>query len=133
MRPLKIFLVEDSPLIRENLSATLEELAPVLVVGSADGEDAAARWLGTPGNHADLVIVDIFLSRGSGPGVLSATRARAPHQIMVVLSNYVTAEIRRRCLELGAARVFDKSNEIEALILYCADLANAIDGGQGAT
>ena len=31
MRPLKIFLVEDSPLVRENLSATLEELAPVLV------------------------------------------------------------------------------------------------------
>ena len=75
MRPLKIFLVEDSPLVRENLSATLEELAPVLVVGSADGEDAASRWLGTPGNHADLVIVDISLSRGSGPGVLSATRA----------------------------------------------------------
>lgn len=132
MRPLKIFLVEDSPLVRENLSATLEELAPVLVVGSADGEDAAARWLGTPGNHADLVIVDIFLSRGSGPGVLSATRARAPQQTMVVLSNYVTAEVRRRCLELGAARVFDKSNEIEALILYCTELAEAIDVGQGA-
>ena len=104
----------------------------MLVVGSADGEDAAARWLGTPGNHADLVIVDISLSRGSGPGVLSATRARAPQQTMVVLSNYVTVEVRRRCLELGAARVFDKSNEIEALILYCADQAEAIDVGQGA-
>lgn len=127
MRPLMIFLVEDSPLIRENLSATLEELAPVVVVGSADGEAAAADWLATPGNHADLVIVDIFLSRGSGPGVLQATRARSPQQTMVVLSNYVTAEVRRRCLALGAASVFDKSNEIEALIEYCADLAADID------
>ena len=129
---MKIFLVEDSPLVRENLSATLEELAPVLVVGSADGEDAAARWLTSSGNHADLVIVDIFLSRGSGPGVLQTTRELSPQQTMVVLSNYVTAEVRRRCLELGAARVFDKSNEIEALILYCTELAEAIDVGQGA-
>ena len=78
------------------------------------------------------MIVDIFLTRGSGPGVLSATRVRAPQQTMVVLSNYVTAEVRRRCLELGAARVFDKSNEIEALILYCTELAEAIDVGQAA-
>ena len=127
MRPLTVFLIEDSALIRENLSATLEELAPVLVVGCADGEDAAARWLATTGNAADLVIVDIFLSRGSGPGVLQATRARSPQQAMVVLSNYVTADVRRRCLDLGAARVFDKSNEIEMLIEYCAELAAGLD------
>jgi hypothetical protein len=34
--------------------------------------------------------------------------------------------MRRKCLELGADRVFDKSNEIDALILYCCRLA---DGG----
>ena len=28
----------------------------------------------------------------------------------------------RKCLELGADRVFDKSNEIDALILYCCRL-----------
>jgi len=39
-----------------------------------------------------------------------------------VLSNYATADIRRKCLELGADRVFDKSNEIDALIEYCAQL-----------
>jgi hypothetical protein len=31
--------------------------------------------------------------------------------------------MRRRCLELGADRVFDKSNEIDALIQYCTSLA----------
>jgi DNA-binding NarL/FixJ family response regulator len=37
----------------------------------------------------------------------------------VVLSNYATPEMRRRCLELGADRVFDKSSELEELIAYC--------------
>jgi hypothetical protein len=31
--------------------------------------------------------------------------------------------MRRRCLELGAHRVFDKSNEIDGLIEYCDQLA----------
>jgi hypothetical protein len=38
--------------------------------------------------------------------------------------------MRRKCLELGADRVFDKSNEIDALILYCCRLA---DGSTGNT
>ena len=31
--------------------------------------------------------------------------------------------MRRKCLELGADKVFDKSNEIDALIQYCGRLA----------
>ena len=33
---LKVFVVEDSAVIRENLIAALEELAPVMVVGIAE-------------------------------------------------------------------------------------------------
>jgi DNA-binding NarL/FixJ family response regulator len=51
-----------------------------------------------------------------------------------MLSNYATPDIRRKCLELGADRVFDKSNDIDALIAYCARLAagEAGDSGRGA-
>ena len=38
---------------------------------------------------------------------------------MVVLSNYATTDMRKRCSQLGADAVFDKSNEIDALIDYC--------------
>ena len=41
----------------------------------------------------------------------------------VVLSNFATPDIRRRCLGLGADGVFDKSGEIDALIDYCRQLA----------
>ena len=128
MTVLKAFIVEDSPVIRENLIAALEELAPVQVVGTAEDEPGAVGWLAAATHYCDLVIIDIFLKRGSGMGVLrAATDLRRPMSL-VVLSNYATPDMRRKCLELGASRVFDKSNEIDALIMYCARLADGETG-----
>jgi DNA-binding NarL/FixJ family response regulator len=128
---LKTYLVEDSQLIRDNLIATLEELVPVAVVGTAEDEWTAVQWLARPSNEADLVIVDVFLKGGSGLGVLRAVDGLQPRRHMVVLSNYATPDMRRKCLELGAAEVFDKSNEIDALIQYCDRLANRGEGPNG--
>jgi DNA-binding NarL/FixJ family response regulator len=126
MNQLKAFIVEDSPVIRENLVAALEEMAPIRVVGSAEDEASAIGWLSSPENVCDLVVVDIFLKSGSGLGVLKTAAVLREPMKLVVLSNYATPDMRRKCLELGADRVFDKSNEIDALILYCCRLA---DGG----
>jgi DNA-binding NarL/FixJ family response regulator len=121
MHVLQTYLVEDSPVIRENLIATLEELAPVHVIGSAEDESGAVQWLGS--HKVDLVIIDLFLKGGSGLGVLRALQAQPQAPRHVVLSNYATGEMRARCLALGADGVFDKSTEIDDLIVYCNQLA----------
>ena len=127
MATLNTYIVEDSPVILENLVATLEELASVKVIGSAPDEAAAVRWLSEPGPHCDLMIIDVFLKSGSGLGVLRAA-ARAPQSVKrVVLTNYATPDMRNKCRELGADRVFDKSSELEDLIGYCSALANGAD------
>ena len=118
----RAFLVEDSPVIRANLVDTLEELLPISVVGWADGEAAASAWLDAHPDEWDLLIVDIFLNQGSGLGVIKACQQRPPHRKLAVLSNYATPDMRVKCLELGADAVFDKSNEIDALIAFCARL-----------
>ena len=123
MTVLTTYLVEDSPVIQQSLIATLQELTPVAVVGVAADEQAALQWLSDPTHEASLVIVDIFLRSGSGLGVLRAARNKLPKRHMVVLSNYATTDIRSTCLALGAEHVFDKSTEIDALILYCQTLA----------
>ena len=128
MTQLKAFIVEDSPVIRENLVAALEEMAPIEVVGTAEDEAGAISWLTGAANRCDLVVVDIFLKSGSGLGVLKAASASSLPMKLVVLSNYATPDMRRKCLELGADRVFDRSNEIDALILYCCRIA---DGNSG--
>jgi DNA-binding NarL/FixJ family response regulator len=131
MRPLRTYIVEDSLVIRESLIATLEELGPIEVVGTAEDESTAVQWLSQPGSRFDLVIVDIFLAGGSGLGVLRVSHGLLQRHKMVVLSNYATPDIRRKCLELGADRVFDKSNDIDALITYCAQLAAGEGGNSG--
>ena len=132
MHLLKTYIVEDSPVIRQSLIATLEELAPVVVVGTAADEAEANHWLAQSENVVELVIVDIFLKTGSGLGVLRAAQLANSAQTgnsparrkLVVLSNYATADMRIKCQDLGADRVFDKSNDIDALLLYCNQLAS---------
>ena len=79
------------------------------------------------GDEWELAIVDLFLKQGSGLGVLQACMSRRPDQKVVVLSNYATPDIRKRCAQFGVDAVFDKSNEIDALIDFCiaARLASA--------
>lgn len=130
MSNLRTYIVEDSVVIRDNLIAMLEEMVPVQVVGYAEDEATAVQWLREPANECQLGIIDIFLKRGSGLGVLRAMRAADKQTKLVVLSNYATPDMRRACIELGADKVFDKSNEIDSLLHYCERLA-AGDTGAG--
>ena len=124
---LNTYIVEDSPVIRESLIATLEELVPLRVVGTAEDEAAAWHWLARHGQEVDLVIVDIFLRAGSGLGVLRMAQASPRRYRLVVLTNYAAPDMRRSCLALGADQVFDKSTEVDALVAFCQRLA--VGGG----
>lgn len=116
---LRTFIIEDNPTIRENLIDTLEELAGVETVSTAETENEGKAWLIANLSKWDLAIVDLFLKQGSGLGILAACRDRLSDQKVVVLSNYATPDIRKRCAQLGVDAVFDKSNEIDALVEYC--------------
>lgn len=120
---IKTYLVEDSPTIRDNLIATLEELTDVITVGAAPTEKEGVDWLTNSDHPWDLAIVDLFLKQGTGLGVLSACKKRLPTQKVIVLSNYATPDVRKQCSLLGADAVFDKSTEIEQLLEFCVNLS----------
>ena len=113
------YIVEDNHTILENLIETLEEIAAVKVVGHAATESEAKLWLALHDGRWQLAVVDMFLQEGSGLGVLAGCRDRQAYQKVVVLTNYATADIRQRSLELGADAVFDKSNELDEFFAYC--------------
>ena len=115
--PFRVFIVEDSSTIRDNLIETLKELAQFEPVGTAETEHEAKRWLAR--NDWDLAVMDLFLREGSGLNVLEACRQRKAGQNVVVLSNHSSRDVRWRCKQLGADAVFDKSTELEALVEYC--------------
>jgi DNA-binding NarL/FixJ family response regulator len=119
MDTVRTFIVEDNPTIRDALAGTLREVGRVDPVGQADSELEAVRWLTGNLSQWDLAVVDLFLKDGTGFSVLEACRNREPTQKMVVLSNHLTPETRRKCMQLGADAVFDKATEVDDLIDFC--------------
>ncbi len=117
---LNAYVVEDNPTIRENLVGTLEELTAVRVVATSGTENETLAWLQAHPQDWDLLIVDLFLQQGTGMHLVQKLAGRRPEQKVVIFSNYVNANVRKRCAQLGVDAVFDKSTEIDSLVDYCA-------------
>jgi DNA-binding NarL/FixJ family response regulator len=122
---VRVLLVEDSTLLLRSLATTLQQFANVEVTATARSEDLALKLMRASPQAFDLIVIDIFLSSGSGLGVVRAAKALEMPARIVVLSNYATLDVRKRCVALGADRVFDKSRQIEDFIAYCGRLAAA--------
>ena len=123
--PKKVFLIEDSVLLRDALCDMLTEIGEVSLVGTAQSEDEALSAL--EGMEADLVIVDLALKSGTGLGVLTALReqpSRYHSPAAVVLSNHAYPQMRSRCSNLGALAFFDKSLQLPDLLAFVRDYAN---------
>jgi DNA-binding NarL/FixJ family response regulator len=125
---INAFLVEDKPDIRRTLVEAMEEIAPLRFVGHADSETSARQWLGSHNEDWDLAIVDLFLAEGSGFGVLKDCQQRTARQKVVVLTSHNQENILHYCRELGADEVFDKSQDVEKLVLYCQAHAATLGG-----
>lgn len=107
----KVFVVEDSPHVRERLIEMLDSIEGVRMIGSADGADEAVRAI--LAERPDTVILDMKLAQGSGLDVLRAVRQAAPEIEVWMLTNFAGEPWRRACRRLGAAQFFDKSTEFE--------------------
>lgn len=110
--PVKVFLADDSDLIRDRVAAMLMS-RQMLVVGQAETpEDSIAAILAV---HPDVVVLDVQLGGGSGLQVLRAVRQAAPYIAFVVFTNNSNDLYRKCYLGEGAEEFLDKSSEFERL------------------
>jgi DNA-binding NarL/FixJ family response regulator len=108
--PLRVLLVEDSPLIRERLAESIAEPGRIEIIGQADSEQAAIGMLGAA--PWDAMVLDLQLRHGTGLGVLRALISRRPPDVkVIVLTNYAFPQYRAKSLALGADYFFDKARE----------------------
>jgi DNA-binding NarL/FixJ family response regulator len=108
--PLRVLLIEDSPLIRERLAESLATPGQVEIVGQADSEQAAIGLLAAA--PWDVMVLDLQLRHGTGLGVLRALTSRRPANAkVIVLTNYAFPQYRAKSLALGADFFFDKARE----------------------
>jgi len=112
---MKVYVVEDSAVVRERLLEMLREIEDVEVVGEADTYDAAVS--GILHTRPDVAVLDIKLAddRGSGIDVLAAVRKRLPAIRAIVLSNYATPQHMKASADAGAEFFLDKSQDFERI------------------
>lgn len=112
-KTLNVVIVDDSQIIRDRLTMLLNEIDAVTIVGYADNPLEATEKIVEL--QPDIVILDIFLSGGSGIHVLQNIRSRSVRSKVVVMTNYAQEQYRKKCFEEGADYFFDKSIEFDKI------------------
>jgi DNA-binding NarL/FixJ family response regulator len=125
MTAVRAFIVEDSALVLRELASVLQQTAAIQVVASSDSEGDALKTMRVASTAYDLIVIDVFLKQGSGLRVLRDAKLLQSQARLVVLTNYATLDVRKRCISLGADRVFDKSKQLDEFIDYCSALARS--------
>jgi DNA-binding NarL/FixJ family response regulator len=129
---MRVLLVEDHPLMCEQVQRTIQAIPGADVVQVARTASQATEWLRAHPDDWDLAVVDLFLAQGHGFEVLRRCRERQPWQRAVVLSNYTRDPVRHYASDAGADAVFDKSFDLDALVDYLVQFAGACRGASHA-
>jgi len=121
-KPLKVYMVEDSTIIRRLLASTIEAAGAKLIGHSADARSAIADLSVL---RPDLILIDISLNSGTGFDVLEALQelSPSPPAIKAVLTNHASAEFRDLSVRLGANAFFDKASDTSQVLALIHALA----------
>lgn len=123
-------LIEDSIAMRRAVIPAMKELTGIDVVAFAEDVHGARHLMAI--EHFHLVVLDLFLSVGTGLDVLADIRVQSSDKPVFILTNHATHDVRRACLQAGATAVFDKSTELDAFFEHCSEIADA-QRGEAAT
>jgi DNA-binding NarL/FixJ family response regulator len=108
---LKVFVADDSALVRERLAELISEIEGVEVVGQAG--DAHEALEGIRLLRPDAVVLDIRMPGNNGIQVLEAMKKSTAAPVVIVLTAFPYPQYRKKCLEAGADYFFDKATEFE--------------------
>lgn len=106
---MKVFIVDDSPVVVERLVDLLDEVPGAELAGQAGDVQQAVQ--GIRKSRPDAVILDLQLNGGTGLDVLRAIRRDAPQLRILMCTNYPDSEYRDECLAAGANFFLDKTVE----------------------
>lgn len=111
---MKVFLVDDSEVLRQRLKRLLADLPDVHVIGEAGEVNTALDAILE--QRPDVVLLDIHLFNGNGISVLQRLKKERPPPAVIVLTNYPYPQYRQACLDAGADYFFVKSSEFDRVV-----------------
>lgn len=95
--------------MREVLCSLVDTIPGVQVVCTLTGETDATDWLYRHRGRWDVMILDLVLHEGSGFNLIGRATRLLGNGRAVVLSDYVTPTIARKCIDHGADAAFSKA------------------------
>jgi DNA-binding NarL/FixJ family response regulator len=119
---LKVFIADDSIVVRDKLKEMFEELGSIEVVGESGDAEQAVVGIGR--FAPEVVVIDIRMPGGGGLYVLKHLKARPPGQIAIILTSFPYPQYREACLAAGADYFFDKTQDMPKLTEVLAGLAS---------
>jgi DNA-binding NarL/FixJ family response regulator len=127
--PLRVLLIEDSPLIRRSLMEAIDSSGLLRVAAYADSADQAIALL--TGEAFDAVIVDLQLKQGSSVPVLAYLQREGliDSVFAAVLTNHALPAYRARCEQYGVRHFYDKSFEFDRVLDALHEYALTRSGG----
>jgi len=108
MRNLRVLIVDDSALNRQNIGDILTSIPGVEVVGKASDGDEALRF--AVSQQPDLITLDLEMPRMDGFTFLRLLMSSHPTPV-VIISGHAAKENVFRALELGAIDFISKPHE----------------------
>ena len=97
---IRVFLVDDHPLVRDWLKNLLQMERDFEVIGEAD--ETAAALAAMSADEPDVAVIDLSLKRGSGLDLIKSLRLRHPEIRVLVLSMHEEVSDVERALRAGA-------------------------------
>ncbi len=114
--PLRVFVIEDSPILLERIAEAIADQPALLLVGTADSEQDALMKIRAL--KPEALVVDIKLREGNGLNVLAQLKWGEGEETkpkIVVFTNYPRQEYLRNSRQLGADYFLDKSTQFADL------------------
>ncbi|HEX6733393.1 MAG TPA: EAL domain-containing protein [Azonexus sp.] len=108
---MKLVIVEDSELIRQQLLRLIAQQPAIQIVGTATNEAEAVELI--EATAPDAVLLDLALASGSGLRVLERIRAASCGARVLVLTNNGGPPLQQACRALGISGFYDKSGEAQ--------------------
>ena len=118
---MKVFIADDSALMRERMVAMLAELPGIDIVGQARDGLEAVDFI--PKLKPDVVILDVRMPGRNGIDVLKQIKADKSPPLVIMFTNYPYPQYRDKCLQAGADFFFDKVADVDQLIHVLDTLA----------
>lgn len=107
--PIRVFIVDDHPVVRAGLRALLSNEDDLIIVGEAEVVDDAAREIEQLAPQ--VVVLDIKLKDSDGIELCRRIKERSPGTAVIMLSAFWDDSLILRALQAGAAGYLLKDAE----------------------